>query len=584
MFLFKKAWLILTDKQKKYAIFIFALMFFAMFFEILSLGMMLPLLSIFLKGELDTSIFSYFFVFGKIEGKNLIYFGLALTLFAFTVKNIFLIYNFWHQNKFLQSANYEFTNRLFKHYLKKDYIFFIQNNSGNLYRNLTSIVSNYVAFISKYILLLSEIMIFTGLIIILLYVDVFGTSIILFFSIIIVSLIYLFTKKTIKSLGEERNVFSGKLNKHLLQGMASAKDIKILDREEDLIYQVDSNLFKITRINFIIEFIRGTPKFAFEILLILSFTCLILLMLYLERQMVDIILYLGIFGVASFRIVPGISKMLASAQQIKYLEPSIKILLSEFDLKDNFNLLKNNQQKDISPPLKFQKEINLNDLSFSYPTRKEFSLSKISMNIKKGEFVGIIGKTGSGKSTLVNLLIGLLKPSKGDVQVDELNIKKNLAAWHKKIGYVPQSVYLTDDTIRKNIAFGLLEDNIDQDLIKQAAEKAFLNEFLDSLPNGLETVVGEKGITLSGGQQQRIGIARALYRDPEVLILDEATSSLDQKTEKKIMESIQFLKRKKTLIIITHRTSTTENCDKIYYIDSGKIIKQGHPKEILSNI
>jgi ATP-binding cassette, subfamily B, bacterial PglK len=584
MFLFKKAWVILTNKQKKYAIFIFALMFFAMFFEILSLGMMLPLLSIFLKGELETSIFSYFFVFGKLEGKNLIYFGLALTLFVFTVKNMFLTYNLWHQNKFLQNANYEFTSRLFKHYLKKDYIFFIQNNSGNLYRNLTSIVSNYVAFISKYILLLSEIMIFTGLIIILLYVDVFGTSIILFFSIIIVSLIYLVTKKKIKSLGEDRNVFGGKLNKHLLQGVASAKDIKILDREEDLIYQVDSNLFKLTRINFIIEFIRGTPKFLFEILLVLSFTSLILLMLYLERQMLDIILYLGIFGVASFRIVPGMSKMLASAQQIKYLEPSIKILLSEFDLKDNLNLLKNNQQKDISPPLKFQKEINLNDLSFSYPTRKEFSLSKISMNIKKGEFVGIIGKTGSGKSTLVNLLIGLLKPSKGNVEVDELNIKKNLAAWHKKIGYVPQSVYLTDDTIRKNIAFGLLEDNIDQDLIKQAAEKAFLNEFLDSLPNGLETVVGEKGITLSGGQQQRIGIARALYRDPEILILDEATSSLDQKTEKKIMESIQFLKRKKTLIIITHRTSTTENCDKIYYIDSGKIIKQGHPKEILSNI
>ena len=424
MFLFKKAWLILTNKQKKYAIFIFALMFFAMFFEILSLGMILPLLSIFLKGELETSIFSYFFVFGKLEGKNLIYFGLALTLFVFTIKNIFLTYNLWHQNKFLQNANYEFTNRLFKHYLKKDYIFFIQNNSGNLYRNLTSIVSNYVAFVSKYILLLGEIMIFTGLIIILLYVDIFGTSIILFFSIIIVSLIYLFTKKKIKSLGEDRNVFGGKLNKHLLQGVASAKDIKILDREEDLIYQVDSNLFKLTRINFIIEFIRGTPKFVFEILLVLSFTSLVFLMLYLERQMLDIILYLGIFGVASFRIVPGISKMLASAQQIKYLEPSIKILLSEFDLKDNLNLLKNNQQKDISPPLKFQKEINLNDLSFSYPTRKEFSLSKISMNIKKGEFVGIIGKTGSGKSTLVNLLIGLLKPSKGNVEVDELNIKK----------------------------------------------------------------------------------------------------------------------------------------------------------------
>ncbi len=197
---------------------------------------------------------------------------------------------------------------------------------------------------------------------------------------------------------------------------------------------------------------------------------------------------------------------------------------------------------------------------------------------------GIIGETGSGKSTLVNLLIGLLKPSEGKVEVDELNINSNLSEWYKKIGYVPQSVYLTDDTIQKNIAFGLLEDDIDDALIDQAVEKASLNKFLNILSEGLETVVGEKGIRLSGGQQQRIGIARALYRDPEILILDEATSSLDQSTEKKIIESIQLLKRKKTLIIITHRLSTVKNCDKIFFIDKGKITKQGPPEKMLENI
>ncbi len=583
MSLFKKAWILLAPKQKKYAIFIFVMMFFAMSFEALSIGMMIPLLSIFLKGELESSIFSYFFIFGKFEGNNLIYFGLLITLIIFVVKNFFLTYNFWHQNKFLQTTNFEITNRLFQRYLKKDYIFFVQKNSAYLYRNLTTIVSNYLAYIGKYLILLSEIIIFTGIVIILLYVDPLGTLIILFFSATTVSLIYIFTKKKITSLGEERNLVGGELNKHILQGMASAKDIKILDREEDLIYQVDNNLLKMTRINLIIEFIRGVPKFLFEILLVLSFTSFVFSMLYLKRDMTDIIIYLAIFAVASFRIVPSTSKMLSAVQQIKFLEPSIKILLQEFDLKDNSSFQVKHLQKDTYLPLKFEKGINLNNLSFSYSTRKEFSLSKISMNIKKGDFVGIIGKTGSGKSTLVNLLIGLLNPSEGTVEVDESNINKNLVEWHKKIGYVPQSVYLTDDTIRKNIAFGLLEDNIDANLIKKAVEKAHLNDFLDSLPDGLETVVGEKGIKLSGGQQQRIGIARALYRDPEILILDEATSSLDQKTERKIMESVQFLKREKTLIIITHRTSTTENCDKIYCIESGKIIKQGHPKEILGN-
>ena len=185
---------------------------------------------------------------------------------------------------------------------------------------------------------------------------------------------------------------------------------------------------------------------------------------------------------------------------------------------------------------------------------------------------------------MINLFIGLLKPSEGKVEVDELSINSNLPEWYKKIGYVPQSVYLTDDTIRKNIAFGLREDDIDDALIRNAAEKANLNKFLNELSGGLETIVGEKGIRLSGGQQQRIGIARALYRDPEILILDEATSSLDQSTEKKIMRSIQYLKRKKTLIIITHRLSTVENCDKIFCIDKGKITKQGSPEEILYNI
>ena len=206
------------------------------------------------------------------------------------------------------------------------------------------------------------------------------------------------------------------------------------------------------------------------------------------------------------------------------------------------------------------------------------------MTLKKGDFIGIIGETGSGKSTLINLFTGLLKPSEGKIEVDGLNIFSNLSEWHKKIGYVPQSIYLMDDTIKKNIAFGLREDDIDDNSVKQAVEKASLSEFLKNLPNGLDTIVGEKGIRISGGQQQRIGIARALYRDPEILILDEATSSLDQSTEKKIMDSIQFLKRKKTLIIVTHRLSTVDKCDKIFFINEGKILKQGLSKEILRDL
>ena len=584
MTLSKKAWQLLNYKQKKYAIFIFIMMFFAMILEALSIGIIIPLISVLLKGDAGTSFFSYFFIFGASTGKNLIYIGLSITLIIFLIKNLGLTFNLWQQTKFLNQLQFELTNRLFKYYLKSDYIFFLQNNSAHLYRNLISVIAAYVSYIKGHMILLGEVVVFIGITFILFYVDVLGTTIILFLVVVVSFVIYISTIGKISLLGKQRNIVGGELNKHILQGMASAKDVKILDREQDLIHQVDKNLFKQTRLNQIIVFITGLPRFIFEILMVCSFSILILVMIDVKKDMVDIIQYLGVFAVASFRIVPGASRILSSYQSIRYIEPSVKILIQEFDTKDKSYINKNYQPKDLSMPLKFQKEINLKNLSFSYPIRKEFALSKISMTIKKGDFVGIIGETGSGKSTLINLLTGLLKSSEGNVEVDELNINANLTEWHKKIGYVPQSVYLIDDTVRKNIAFGLLEDNIDGDLVKQAAEKANLNKFLDSLPDGLETIVGEKGIRISGGQQQRIGIARALYRDPEILILDEATSSLDQSTEKKIMESIQFLKKKKTLIVVTHRLSTVKNCDKIFFIEKGKITKQGSPKEILNNI
>ena len=580
----KKAWSLFNYKQKKYVIFMFALMFLAMILESLSVGIIFPLISILLKGEIGTTFFSYFFVFGEPTGKNLIYVGLSATLIIFLIKNIGLVFNLWQQTKFLRDLQYEFINRLFKYYLKKDYIFFLHNNSGYLYRNLTDIIGNFIGFVRGYMVLLSEITVFIGIAFILFYVDFLITTIILVSVGASSFLIYISTIRKIHLFGQQRNIFSAELNKHLLQGMASAKDVKILDREDDLIHQVDRNSSKITKFQQFIHFITGIPRFSFEFLMVCTFIVIVLVMIGAKRDTVDIIQYLGIFAVASFRIVPGASRILTSYQNIKYIEPSIEILIKEFDLKGNSYLKKDYHSKNSNVPLKFQKEINLTNLSFSYPTRKEFSLSKLSITIKKGDFVGIIGETGSGKSTLINLLIGLLKPSEGKVEVDELNINSNLSAWYKKIGYVPQSVYLIDDTIRKNIAFGLREDDIDDNLIKQAVEKASLNEFLNELSNGLETVVGEKGIRLSGGQQQRIGIARALYRNPEILILDEATSSLDQLTEKKIMESIQFLRRQKTMIIATHRLLTVKNCDKIFFVDKGKITKQGTPEEILNNI
>ena len=579
----KQAWFSLTKDQKKFSILIFVMMFFSMILEALSIGIILPLLSIFLKGNLDSSAFSYFFTFfEKPKGNELIYVGLFVTMGVFLAKNIFLVFFQWNQIKFIQKLNVEISNKLFKSYLNREYLFFLKTNTAQLIRNVTTEIGSFAEYINRVLVFFGEITVLIGIAIVLFYVDFLITFIVLLLVSIFSFLIYRFTRKKIAIFGKERILVDGLLTKHFIQGLTSVKDVKILNREDDLVGQVYKNLLKSSKINIFNGLIGALPKFLFEMLIVCIFVILVFIMISMNKNFTDIIQYLGLFAVATFRIIPATSRIVTSYQQIKFRQPTVNNLYEELVNASN-NVVKDSAQHVDKKPIKFEKQIKIEKLCFFYPTRKKFNLSEISININKGDFVGIVGETGSGKSTLINLLTGLLNPSKGKLEVDEINIHSNLASWHKKIGYVPQSIYLLDDTIRKNIAFGLEDKDINDNLVKQAAEKANLNQLVEKLPNGMDTIVGEKGITFSGGQQQRIGIARSLYHDPEILILDEATSSLDQSTEKKIMQSIQSLKRKKTLIIVTHRLSTVQHCDNIFYISDGKIIRQGSPKEVFDN-
>ena len=581
MFSLNKAFLVLNREQKKYLLFIFIMALISMLLESLSISIMLPLFSILLNGDIDVGYFSTFFQLTDIKEKNLIYIGLSVTLAIFLSKNLFLIFNHWCVLKFLERIFKELTNTLFKHYLKQNYIFFLQRNTAELIRNIRSEIQSFNQYINMYMIFVSETLVSIGIVFVLFYVDFIGTIIVLSSVSSFGLIIFLISKRKISILGESRIIFDGQINKHVYQGLFSAKDVKILDREDDLIDQVSENVSKLSRTNQIFQFLVGLPKFLFEILIVFVFATLVILMISINRDMIDIIQYLGVFAIASFRIVPAAIRIFTAMQQIKYRQPTVNLLAKELSLNVDSFKYDNVKAKNSNISKKFNNKINLSNLNFSYPSRKEFSLSGISMTIKKGDFIGIVGQTGSGKTTLINLFTGLLKPMSGKIEVDEYDIFSGLSDWHRKIGYVPQSVYLTDDTIKKNIAFGLRECDIDNNLVKQAVEKANLNELLQNLPNGIETFVGEKGIRISGGQLQRVGIARALYRNPEILVLDEATSSLDFITEKKIMDSIQLLKREKTLIIVTHRLSSVENCDRVFFIDDGKIKKEGPPQEVL---
>ena len=291
----------------------------------------------------------------------------------------------------------------------------------------------------------------------------------------------------------------------------------------------------------------------------------------------SIIPVVGVFGAAAFRIIPSINRILGSLQRLRFDLPLVNIIhkeLTETIKIDKIVAIKNN--------LDFNDVIKIDKVNFSYESRPLLVLSNISANISIGSQVGFVGESGSGKTTLVDIILGLLRPSDGFIKVDGTDIQKNLSNWQKNIGYVPQDIYLSDDTLRNNIAYGLNSNEIDEKSLKEATKVANLDKFVKNLPDGLNTMLGEHGVRISGGQRQRVGIARALYSNPNILILDEATSSLDINIEKEIMKEISKLKGKKTVIIIAHRLSSVSQCDKLFKLEKGKIIKEGSYEEVIS--
>jgi ABC-type multidrug transport system fused ATPase/permease subunit len=284
---------------------------------------------------------------------------------------------------------------------------------------------------------------------------------------------------------------------------------------------------------------------------------------------------LGLFGAASFRILPAVNQIIGSFQMINRSRPILSRLSQ--DLALGVEQTDNSEREDIE----FSK-LEILDLKFNYDGNQSETLAGVSVFIRRGEAVGLVGQSGSGKSTLVDVLLGFLTPQAGSVLVNGTSIESSLQWWRSRVGYVPQSIFLTDDTLRRNVAFGLPEDEIDENAVHAALRSAQLEEFVGSLPEGINTMVGERGVRLSGGQRQRIGIARALYNNPEVLVLDEATSSLDTETEHGVMQAVQALQGDKTVVIVAHRLSTVEYCDRLYRLDAGRIVDEGTFDEVMN--
>ncbi len=570
---------IVTNKQKNKLFLILFLIIVSMLLETLSIGIIIPFLSLSTNQSLDPNIEKLIQMAENHITLDVSTILIVSLLFIFLLKNIYLIFNHRVQSKFLEKIKLDLSKRLFNKYLEEDYSFYLTRNTSILLRNITTEIGSFVQYVSSALVLLAELVVFIGIISLLLFVDFKTTIMVALLASIFGLLIITTTKRRLSTLGKESIVVDGKINKYFIQGLSAVKEVKLLQASKSLFESASQSLKRSSEINFHFRFLNGIVKYLFEILIVILFSSLVIVLISYEFSYDYIIKTVGLFGIASFRILPAVSRISTSLQQIKFREFNIKNIYNEIKTNKNQKEIEINFQenKEINNRLKFEKDIKIDNLSFSYPNRKNPVLNNISLTIKKNQFIGIVGKSGSGKTTLINLLIGLLK-SKA-ISCDNVNIFENLNLWQKNIGYVAQDTFLIDDSIKRNIAFGQVDSKIDNRKISSSIEKAQLSNFVKTLPNDLETVVGEKGVEISGGQKQRLGIARALYNNPSILIFDESTSSLDEATERNFLQSINKIKKDKTVIFVTHRKSVLNDCDKIFCLDAGNIIFSGTPAE-----
>jgi len=507
--------------------------------------------------------------------------GASILCVIFVVKNVFyFLLMFFHGKIFKDIVVYN-SKKLYNIYIKSPFIFHINRNPAILVRNLLGEVISARNYIEGITSILRESFIVLVILILLLLFDPVTLSLVLFGLGLVCALFYFFIKNNVKRISEKSLVIRGSQIKNVNEVFETMKETKILGLEKYFTSEFASQTSKVEQFNFVLVMIQKLPRIFLEIIVIMIILLVVSIYIFNGYTFMELIPMISLLVVSSVRLIPPFNLITSTLTRLKAQSVSFNYIFSEYEkFEDKIENRKLNQTKSNNF---FKEKISLNNVDFSYSNKSKKVLDNFSMEIKKGQIVGIIGISGSGKTTLIDLTLGLLKISNGEILIDGKNIYANLENWQSLIGYIPQDIYLTDDTILKNIAFGIEDKFLDKSKVESALKAAQISDFVKSLPNGLNTIVGNRGIKLSGGQRQRIGIARALYRNPKILILDEATSSLDIETEANFMNNVYGLRDTKTIIIATHRLHTLKKCDKVFLLDNGKIKQTGNISEILNS-
>ena len=561
-------WGILTGRERRKLCGILALMLFGTVLDTLSIGLVIPAVALLTQPNYLQRFPGLDDFLGHPSETRFVIGSMVFILIVYLIKTAFQIWSLWVQRGFSNSVTTRIGKQLFEIYLRQPYSYHLDRNSALLIRNSLNITAVMSGIIDPVLTILSDVLVTVGIFGLLVVLEPRGTIVTVIVFGFFAWLFRRFTNQRIRRWGEAQNFHRQMILQHLQQGFGGVKDVKVLGREDFFVEQYTGHLVSNADVLRRFSIAQALPRFGLEILTIMGLAVLVATMVGSGKDLTSILPVLGLFGAAAFRLLPAVNRLITSLQTINSNRPLVDDLYRDLSLPN--------------PPIpsrsigrKFEDVINIHDVSFRYESSPSEALSAVSMRVNRGEAVGLVGPSGSGKSTLVDVLLGLLEPQSGRVTVDGQDIRVDLRWWQDQIGYVPQSIFLTDDTLRRNVAFGLPANDIDDDAVRAAIRSAQLEDFVSSLSIGLETVVGERGVRLSGGQRQRIGIARALYHNPSVLVLDEATSSLDTETEHGVMQAVQALQGEKTVIIVAHRLSTVEYCDRLYRLEDAHIVDEG---------
>ena len=578
----KKIFRILDFKNKKKFIILLFFIILTAFLETISVTMVIPLVSFLVDSQdylnrvvsSDVHIIKNLGIF--LQGLNfqeIILLFLILIIFLFIIKSLIISLALWLTAGFVASVENSTSKKLFGFYLRQNYSIHLYRDSSVLLQNFVQEVSRFASIACLSLLnLITESLVLVSITLILFIIEPYVSIIIFIFLAIISSLYFILLKTKMKNWGEQRIFYMQKRLQDVTQSIGGIREILLMWRQEFFSKKFMVSTVGATNVGKKQYFFINIPKVIFELSAVLALVFLIYFLFFVKNSQNDVVSVIALFAAAAFKLIPSANRILNALQSLRFSIPNVDRIYSDIIKVDRTKSQSITPSKNLNKDINFENSVELKNIYFSYnsgKSRKDI-LTKLNLKIKKGDVIGLVGETGSGKTTLVDLFLGLLSPEKGQILIDGKNLdSSNRKSWQNIIGYVPQDVYLINDSIKKNIAFGLEDKEINLNRINHVINTCKLERLVQNSSKAIDTYIGERGSNLSGGQRQRIGIARALYNDPKILMFDEATSSLDSQTETEILKEIFKIKKDKTVIMISHKHSTLNNCDKIYELSNG---------------